>query len=273
MHAGVVVTDLDGTLLSPEREVGARDWAALEELGRRRVLRVVATGRSPFSARKVLARELPIDYLVHTSGAGVIDWASQEALYARHLEPPAAARLGARLVELGCDFMLHRAIPDNHQFYLHRSSARNDDFERRVELYAEYARELELAALGQEPMCQALVIDPPEVLARHAELQRELPEFNVIRATSPLDHRSTWLEVFPRGVSKALTATWLCQHLGRASGPTVAVGNDYNDLDLLEWAELPFVVANAPAELRARFPSVASNASGGFAEAIERALG
>jgi len=48
------------------------------------------------------------------------------------------------------------------------------------------------------------------------------------------------------------------------------VGNDFNDLDLLEWAQTRFVMANAPAELRERFPTVASNDSCGVAEAIAR---
>jgi hydroxymethylpyrimidine pyrophosphatase-like HAD family hydrolase len=51
---------------------------------------------------------------------------------------------------------------------------------------------------------------------------------------------------------------------------TLSVGNDFNDLDLLEWAHSPFVMANAPAELRQRFATVASNDHCGVAEAAER---
>jgi hydroxymethylpyrimidine pyrophosphatase-like HAD family hydrolase len=50
------------------------------------------------------------------------------------------------------------------------------------------------------------------------------------------------------------------------------VGNDYNDLDLLEWAGSSFVVANAPPDLTDRFPTVASNDDCGVAEAITRWL-
>ncbi len=46
------------------------------------------------------------------------------------------------------------------------------------------------------------------------------------------------------------------------------MGNDFNDLDLLEWARTRFVVANAPPELTQRFPVVASNNDDGVAEAI-----
>jgi hydroxymethylpyrimidine pyrophosphatase-like HAD family hydrolase len=52
----------------------------------------------------------------------------------------------------------------------------------------------------------------------------------------------------------------------------MAVGNDYNDLDLLEWADHAYVVGNAPAELRARYTAVASNEEGGFSAAVKLAL-
>jgi len=50
------------------------------------------------------------------------------------------------------------------------------------------------------------------------------------------------------------------------------VGNDYNDLDLLEWAGKSYVVENAPTDLKARFPAVASNNHGGVAEAAKSLL-
>jgi hypothetical protein len=50
------------------------------------------------------------------------------------------------------------------------------------------------------------------------------------------------------------------------------LGNDYNDLDLLEWSAASFVVANAPDALRNRFAAVASNNKCGVAEAIDRWL-
>jgi hydroxymethylpyrimidine pyrophosphatase-like HAD family hydrolase len=52
----------------------------------------------------------------------------------------------------------------------------------------------------------------------------------------------------------------------------LAVGNDYNDLELLDWADHAFVVANAPAELCARYALVASNDEAGFSEAVRIAL-
>ena len=118
-------------------------------------------------------------------------------------------------------------------------------------------------------MSQALVIEPPPGPGRHAELAVALPGFQVIRATSPLDGASTWIEIFPLGVNKAAAATWLKQSSRGDEFECMAVGNDYNDLDLLAWAEHAFVVGNAPAELCARYATVATNDAAGFSPAVQ----
>ena len=98
-------------------------------------------------------------------------------------------------------------------------------------------------------------------------MRRRLPELTVIRSTSPLDDRSTWIEIFPASVSKSRTTGWLAARLGIPQARTVSVGNDYNDLDLLDWSADRFVTANAPADLRERYPVVASHDEAGVSQA------
>jgi HAD superfamily hydrolase (TIGR01484 family) len=277
MRLRMVVTDLDGTLLDGEHRLSDVDRHTLEALGRAGIVRVVATGRSLFSAQKVLGPEHPIDFLVHTSGAGIVTWPARDPMRTEHMEAPLASELVRVLSERGCDFMLHRAIPDNHEFLVHRTRRENPDFDRRLERYADHARDLTLPFRGTETMCQAVLIEPSPPPGIQAELEAALPAFRVIRATSPLDGTSVWFEVFPKGVGKAAAAAWLLQELEvlrprAAAEPLVcmAVGNDYNDMDLLDWADFGFVVDNAPEELRRRYPSVRSHRESGFSDAVRR---
>ena len=272
MALGIVVSDLDGTLLDSQRQLSPADRRTLLELGELGVVRVVATGRSLFSALRVIGDDWPIDFLVHASGAGISHWPSRELVKVEHMAPAAALDLALRLEARGLDFMLHHAVPENHRCLLHRTARQNRDFERRVELYASYMQPFARPLSVTEPMCQAVVIDPAPSPGSYPELSRELSDFSVIRTTSPLDGEATWIEVFPPGVCKSAAAHWLHQQRAPAGSRSLAVGNDYNDLDLLEWADLACVVANAPADLCARYRAVASHDASGFSEAVRHAL-
>jgi len=268
----MVVTDLDGTLLDSRHALGAENRRTLDELGRLGIVRVISTGRSLFSALAVLPADTPIDYLCHSSGAGIVSWPARVALRVVNMAADAAVELTRELLARDVDFMLHFAIPDNHRFYAHRTQRANSDFDRRVARYAAYSRALTQPLPEPCVMSQALVIEPPPGPGRHAELALALPGFQVIRTTSPLDGASTWIEIFPLGVNKAAAATWLWQSAQQRALGRVAVGNDYNDVDLLDWADHSFVVGNAPAELCARYPTVATNDEAGFSEAVRIAL-
>ena len=101
-----------------------------------------------------------------------------------------------------------------------------------------------------------------------AHLKQKLSGLTVIRTTSPLDHQSTWYEIFPSNVSKSSAAAWVCSEFNLDSNEVFAIGNDYNDLDLLRWCTRSRVVANAPAELTSEFEVVASHDDDGFAQAV-----
>ncbi|HNS10056.1 MAG TPA: HAD hydrolase family protein, partial [Candidatus Ozemobacteraceae bacterium] len=81
-----------------------------------------------------------------------------------------------------------------------------------------------------------------------------------------------WIEVFHPHASKGLAARWLCDELGIEQRHTMSIGNDYNDLAMLEWTNQGFVVANGPEDLRQRFLSAPANDEHGFAVAAERWL-
>ena len=154
-------------------------------------------------------------------------------------------------------------------FAYFRSRDSNPDFERRIELYQQFAVPLQGAADDFGPATQLLAVLPPgDANPTLEKIRAELTDFNVIQTTSPLDGRSTWVEIFPSSVSKSQTAAWLADTLGIDNHSIGSVGNDYNDLDLLEWTASSYVVNNAPDDIKNRFAGVASHNEGGVAEAV-----
>jgi len=270
---GLFVTDLDGTLLRSDRTFSEGELESLRRLGNYGVLRAVATGRSMFSFNRLEAQGLPIDYLIFSTGAGIADHPGGKILRRASLESGEVCRACAVLQELRLDFMIQRPIPETHVFGYAALSTSNPDFENRIALYRRFAFPLDGDIGRFGPATQVVAIVPRN--RAHdalAAVRQRLGNLTVIRTTSPLDGLSTWIEIFPAGVSKGRSAEWLASRLGIPREQTLSVGNDYNDLDLLEWAGACFVTANAPADLRQRFPAVASNNHGGVSEAIERWL-
>lgn len=266
----MLVTDLDGTLALAGK-VSDEAKACLIALGEKRIFRVVATGRSLAGTRKVLADDFPIDYLIFSSGAGVYDWQRRELLRSHHLTSAEIARVAEVLKGEGLNFMLHHPIPDNHRFFYFDGDAPHEDHERRKVKHAEICSPWD----GNAPdiASQFLVVCHAEVGdAKWTSLSESLGAFNVIRATSPLDGVSTWLEIFSRQVSKSLAASWLADRLGISRQNVLAIGNDYNDEDLLAWAGTAFLVEDAVKALHGKFPFVGSCAAGGFCEAVARWL-
>jgi len=270
---GLFIMDFDGTLLRSDRTVALEDLGALRQLGELGIIRAIATGRSLFSFNNVKISNLPMDFVIFSTGAGVLQYNGGKIIRKVNLEPPEVERASEVLKAYRLDFMIHRTIPDNHMFAFYRSNHKNDDFDRRLELYSQQADILTETSNGFGPASQLLAVVPARNgIAVLETIRNELIDFNVIQTTSPLDGKSTWIEIFPTTVSKSQTAAWLAEELGIDKRKIASVGNDYNDLDLLAWTDCSYVVDNAPADLKNRFVTVASNNNGGVAEAARRWL-
>ncbi len=268
-------TDLDGTLLQSDRKASERSLETLKSLGRKNIWRAVVTGRSLMSARTVLPDTFPIDFLVTSSGVGIFDFRDQTLVESHALSAGAVRLVADHLIDTGFDFMVHAPVPENHTFEYWEQNEHNPDFLRRRQYNAEFCQPLDPGSPRHSRASQFLVVCPREAdpWRTHDALSNALPDLTVIRTTSPSDHQSTWFEIFPRHVSKSRSAARLCERLGADAERSAAVGNDYNDSDMLQWCGFPFVVQNAPEPLRKRFPVVSDHNADGFSEAVQRWLG
>jgi len=162
-------------------------------------------------------------------------------------------------------------IPNNHQFAYYRSGKANPDFDRRLSLYKPFASPIGHSDDTQRDACQLIVI-LSNCINGFNQLKAKFEKVKIIRATSPLDHESIWMEIFPLHISKAYGAEWLCNYLDINPVLSMVIGNDYNDLDLLEWGKHPFVVSNAPKELREKYQVSKSADESGFSYAVDQVL-
>jgi HAD superfamily hydrolase (TIGR01484 family) len=268
---GLFITDFDGTLLRSDGTLAQGDLDALVSLKGHGIRTAIATGRSLYSFNTSPGVDLPVDYIIFTTGAGVVNQPEGILMYRLNLTSDMVMQALETFKESGFDFFLHDPVPENHKFHYCRATDNNNDFETRLERYRPFGMAFDKSSgngFGEASQLLAII---PENAAEHivADVRNSLSGLSVIQTTSPLDHTSTWIEVFHPQVSKSGTAAWLTAELNLDPIDTAAIGNDYNDLDLLAWAADSFVVENAPKDLKTRFKTVASNNGGGVAEAIE----
>lgn len=270
-HVKMFITDLDGTLFRSDRRLCEQGLSMLDRLGRMGVVRVLATGRSLFSLERSLVRPLPVDYLIFSTGLGVAGYPAPQdrTLRTDGFTEKDTRTIASLLDQLELDYMVQNAVPDNHVFAYRHSGNPGTDFQTRLDYYRGHHRKLDTNKTDLPPASQFIVILPEHTHADILDLlRRRLSMYSIITCSSPFDGKSLWVEIFPRSVSKGQAADWLARQLDILPRDTAAVGNDFNDEDLLTWAGRAFVVANSPAALKEQFQVVASNDDGGVYEAI-----
>ena len=265
----IVVTDLDGTLLPSMGEVSKKNYDCLLNLKVLNIVRVIATGRTLYSAMAVLPADFPIDYLIFSSGAGIMNWNTKEIIYSQQINAEEVKGLSEILIEHEIDFMILDPIPNNHQFWYHQTGNRNDDFARRLNLYKQFSTPIGNIGDTRRDACQILAILPNKV-DWFQEIKSKFDDIKIIRATSPLDHESIWMEIFPQHISKGKGSEWLCNYIGICADNSFVIGNDYNDIDLLEWGKYSYVVENAPNELKVKYQVTKNVINDGFSLAVDK---
>ncbi len=281
-YKGLFVTDLDGTLLNDHRQFSSNDLETLSRLREEGYLVAIATGRSNYSFEKHLANlgysmggsSLPVDYVIFSTGAGIMDFPGQKILEKSSLSSGDVQNIIEHLNLFKLDYMVHCPVPNTRFFLYHCFGSDNPDFHTRLSMYSDFAKvfspEFVAACDGAtEVLCIVPEKSGHQVAVQLAEIFKE---FSVIKATSPLDHKSIWIEIFSAKVSKSQAVSWLADHLSISRENICAVGNDYNDVDLLRWASRKYVVANSPMSLKSEFETVASNKESGVTEAVARWL-
>jgi Cof subfamily protein (haloacid dehalogenase superfamily) len=261
MRVGLVATDLDGTLVREDHQIGARSVAALQ----RAPAVVLVTGR-PLRWLHPVYATLPIQPLgVAANGAAVYDPVRDAVIRETPLEPAAMAEAIDRLraavpgVRIGVEVDGGRSMLYEPGYTL-GPWGENDP----------HVVEVEPARLVAQPAVKMLVKagpqQPDEFTAAVGEILAGLGE-----ATH--SSSSGMVEVSAAGVTKAAGLAWVADRLGVPAAEVVAFGDMPNDLPMLGWAGWGVAMANAhPAVLAAADDVTASNDEEGVAQYLERLL-
>ena len=91
------------------------------------------------------------------------------------------------------------------------------------------------------------------ILTMEQELKSAFPFLSIVKSSDML------LEIMENGVTKSSGMKTLCKLWNIPLERTVAFGDHYNDAEMLETAAMPFLMGNAPEELKKRFSNITAS--------------
>ncbi|MCB1183600.1 HAD family phosphatase [bacterium] len=278
----LVAVDVDGTLLDSEFDdvLRPREVAALQAVRDAGHVVALCTGRNLNSTRALLEQSawFPDDLpLVLLNGAVVWGDAPRRRLASHELD-------GERIRRLIGLFKVHGTVPmvyghdDDGGFLHHEPVAVNAILARylakRRAAVGSLAVVEDLAALGLERALEVGTIDRQErIEALSAAVRAELGDaVNVVNTRSLLgDGAYYWAEAFDRQTGKGTGLRVLADFCGIPLAATVAIGDNYNDLDMFDVAGWSVAMDGAPAAVLARADEIAAPVrESGAAAVLER---
>ena len=269
----LVATDLDGTFLKNDKTISEKNLEMLHELGEKDILRVVATGRNLKKTMDVIPPDVPFDFIVFSSGAGVFDWKQKKMLFQQNMSKEIVQEIADFLVSLDLNFHLFKPVPENYKCWYYKGNVACTEFERYFDFQQAFAEPLMIGQKLNSEACQFLVVFPNNMesfFKLKQEFEERFPDVKVVRTSSPLETGYIWMEIFHQSVSKGNGVKFICDTLKIDHDCTLGIGNDFNDLDLLEFTYYSYLVDNSPEELKDRFLMARSNEENGFASVVQK---
>jgi cof-like hydrolase len=241
MAVKLFVSDLDGTMLPSRNAVSPENVAAVRRAAEAGVVVTIATGRM-FEAALPVAEALGLDVPIISYNGALIKSPSGR-VYEEHT-------LDAQLARDIISFCHAR------DWYIQEYSGGRLRYEKACDESRAYERSQGVPgiAVGRAGMlehaagnCKLLLATQGReiTIARAEEIAEAFgAQVNVTRSADTL------IEIVPKGISKATALRTLAAKLGIPAEETMAIGDAYNDLPMLEAAGKSIAMGNAFPEVK-----------------------
>lgn len=271
----LIAIDIDGTLLDSKAQVSQANLDALRRAHEAGIETVLVTGRRHRFALPI-AEQLGFDLWIISSNGAVTRSTKGEAWH-RDLMPQATAEKLCRHMR---DFRNYSVITFD------REGTGAIVCENHDHLYGVIQRWMEKNAPWIEyvsPIEKSLIEDPIQVMfCGPVELMQRAQErlagcdfaadITVLR--TQYDHRDlTIVDILNAGCSKGHALERWATHRGLNRSQVMAIGDNYNDIEMLTFAGHPVIMGNASDELKQNGWTITlHNDESGVAAAVEQIL-
>jgi len=273
----LIAIDIDGTLLNPEFRISETDLVTLRRAHAQGIEVILVTGRRHTFALPI-AQQLGFDlWLISSNGAVTRSLAGET--FHRDLLPASTCR---ELVGAMQEFRGQTVLTfDSDDLHGHAGTIvieRLDELEASIKRwleknmqYIQFVVPIE-NALTSDPV-QAMFCGPIVLMQRVLRVLEAcgLP-ITVVRTEYPGRDLSI-VDVLNAGCSKGHALERWANYRRITREQVMAIGDNYNDIEMLAFAGRPYIMGNASEELRSRgWTLTRSNAESGVSAAVEHVL-
>jgi len=271
----LIAIDIDGTLLDPNFQVSSANLETLARAHTQGVEIALVTGRRHAFALPV-ANALHFDVTLISSNGAVTRSSTGELFHQDLLPAPVARRLLQHMADFRSNTVLTFDRPAKGALVVESAEELNQTIQRWMEKnseWIEYVRPLE-DAVTESPI-QAMFCGN---LARMTEAQERLASFPLADEITTLrtqyDARNLCIvDILNQGCSKGHALARWATHHEYARDEVMAIGDNFNDVEMLEFAGLPVIMGNACPELKQNgWLETLGNDASGVAWAVEQIL-
>lgn len=266
MNFKLIAVDADGTLLGENHTISEENKMAIRQATENGVKIVLCSGRS-YASLKHFAQEIGVNgeenYIISFNGCVIHDLGNGEMLRNVKLPKKTAIEILNIVNKYEVEIVIYW---DVHEVFLSKFSEYTQSYVEtskvKYSLITDYEGQL------KDEIYKVLLLGENETLMN---VQRDLAEikdknYNIF-LTSPY-----LLEFTPIPATKGKALQFLCDYLGIDIKDTIAIGDSYNDINMIESAGVGVAMQNADDAVKAYADYVTekSNFESGVAEVINK---
>lgn len=272
----LLAVDIDGTLLNSQFKVSTADLAALKRAHDEGVEVILATGRRHAFALPI-AQQLGFDFSLISSNGAITRSLGGETFHRDLLPEGTCRRLCLAMKEFRGHTVLTFDKEEKGAIVLERMDQLTTSIQKWLEknlAFIDFVIPVE-NSLTTDPV-QAMFCGPIRRMQQALAAIEESglsSDITVLRTEYPVRDLSI-VDILNAGCSKGHALERWAKYRGIAREEIMAIGDNFNDIEMLAIAGRPFIMGNASEELRqSGWEVTLSNDQNGVAAAVEQVLG
>ena len=256
----MVVTDIDGTIYSPETGISSAVKKCVTKLVENGIHVAIATGRS-FSSTKSIADELGIKCPLICYQGGLINSYNGETLDVKYLNEDIAREIVKELRSRN----IHMNVYIEDVLFVENDNDYIKDYvgDKGIDYFkVDSFNELDFSKLNK-----ILAIDHNTELIENLinELQSKYPQIYVVKSTS------IFCEIANKEATKGNAIKFLANKLGFTEKEVLAIGDQNNDIEMVKTAGVGVAMGNGTQEIKAIADYITTSVKeDGFVKAINK---